>query len=112
MSVSDRYIPVSAAASSLRLIYGPNAAKKIAREFDVAVVTAKTWLAGRIPAGRERQIALALIAECDRVDALIAETRKNLAEVANAESGAVARNSTDRRRPLARRTGGPQLIQS
>jgi hypothetical protein len=59
-------------AADLRLVYGPNAAKKIARRFGIAVVTAKLWLAGRAPSAREREIARALIAECDRLEGMIA----------------------------------------
>lgn len=97
MSVSEKDKSVTAEAAALRLIYGPNAAKKIARQFDIAVVTAKFWLAGRMPVARRREIAAALVTECDRLESMIAETRRRWAEVADDEtSSAVARVPADR----------------
>jgi hypothetical protein len=52
VSLSEKHKSVSDAAIALRLVYGPNAAKKIARKFGIAVVTAKFWLSGRTPAVR------------------------------------------------------------
>ena len=92
MSLSQKHKSMMAAAESLRLVYGPNAAKKIARSFNVAVVTAKLWLAGRAPTSREKEIAAALLAECLRLEAQIAEIRATWQGVGDAEEGgAVAR---------------------
>jgi hypothetical protein len=93
------------AAADLRLIYGQNAAKKIAREFGIAVVTAKVWLSGRTPTAREAEIGAALLAECDRLEALIAETRQRWSREAreDEEAGATARQSLDHRGPPPRR---------
>jgi len=109
---------VTDAAASLRLVYGPNAAKKIARRFGIAVVTAKLWLAGRTPAARHEDIRRALLDECIRLEARLHEIRTEWAEVAgddgagNKETGrngategaaaAVARGPADRGRPLVR----------
>jgi hypothetical protein len=86
------------AAADLRLIYGPNAAKKIARHFGIAVVTAKVWLSGRTPTARQGEIAEALLAECDRLETIIAETRKRWAigETSDETLGVVAREDLDR----------------
>jgi hypothetical protein len=86
------------AAADLRIIYGPNAAKKIARQFGIAVVTAKVWLSGRTPTARQGEIAEALLAECDRLETIIAETRKRWAigETSDETLGVVAREDLDR----------------
>jgi hypothetical protein len=97
VSLSEKHIPVNAAAD-LRVVYGPNAAKKIARKFGIAVVTAKVWLSGRTPTARQGEIAAALLAECDRLEALIAETRKRWATGATSveTTGFVAGQRPDR----------------
>lgn len=76
MSLSFRHRSMINAAADLRLVYGPNAAKKIARRFGIAVVTAKLWLSGCAPTAREQEIAGALLAECTRLEELIADTRR------------------------------------
>lgn len=85
------------AAASMRLVYGPYAAKKISRRFGIAVRTAKKWLTGQTPTDRELEIAHALIAECDRLEALIAETRSRWQGVVD-ESSQTSR-SVARRAP-------------
>lgn len=65
-------------AAILRDVYGPNASKKIARRFGVAVVTAKVWLAGRFPEARTLELAAAVREELDRIDARNAEIRRLL----------------------------------
>lgn len=105
---------MTTAASDLRLAYGPNAAKKIARKFGVAVVTAKLWLAGRTPAARHEQIRQALLAQADELEALVTDIRRRWEqEVADETSEtrrigaaagpdhAVARGQVHRRRPVA-----------
>lgn len=76
MYLSRKHNPMTSAAADLRLVYGPNAAKKIARQFGVAVVTAKLWLAGRTPAARHEEIRQALLAQADELDALVADIRR------------------------------------
>jgi ribosomal protein S18 acetylase RimI-like enzyme len=86
------------AATDLRVIYGPNAAKKIARRFSVANVTAKIWLTGRLPQARRQEIARELIVECDRMEQRAAEIRRRWeAEAAtNEATGIVAGDAADR----------------
>lgn len=76
MSLSQKYKSVTAAATDLRELYGPNAAKKIARDFGVAVVTAKVWLAGRFPLARREELAQRIAAKLDERDAKSAEIRR------------------------------------
>jgi hypothetical protein len=85
------------AATDLRVVYGPNAAKKIARRFGIAVVTAKVWLSGRTPTARQGEIATALLAECDRLETIIAETRQRWATGATSDetTGFVAGQDPD-----------------
>lgn len=105
MSLSERHKPVTATAVSLRAVYGPNAAKKIARRFGIAVVTAKLWLAGRTPTAREVEIARAIKEECARVKAMIAQIEQDMDEVAHAKAGALARGEAGRARAPARGMG-------
>lgn len=98
------------AATDLRFVYGPNAAKKIARRFGVAVVTAKLWLAGRTPAAREQEIARTLLAECSRLETIIADTRRRWEGVVGDElvetGGALARREADCDGSPSRGVGG------
>lgn len=91
MSLSRKHKSMSEAAADLRFVYGPNAAKKIARRFGVAVVTAKLWLAGRTPTAREREIARALLEECSRLEMVVADTKRRWERIADAENSPVAR---------------------
>lgn len=86
MPMCKRYKSVTASAAMLRDVYGPNAAKKIARRFGVAVITAKVWLAGRFPEHRTRELALAVRDELDRIDRRNAEIRRQL-EQAESDRG-------------------------
>lgn len=115
MSLSRKHKPMTSAAADLRLVYGPNAAKKISRRFGVAVVTAKLWLAGRTPAARHEEFRQALLAQADELDALVAGIRRRWEQEAvhetnsqrrdGAASGpapAVARGKADRNGSLVR----------
>jgi len=81
--------------------------KRLARLMNVPHETARHWAFRRIPDARRKEIALALIAECDRLQTLISQTRQRWAEVADEAGGAVARGEADPRRPLPRRVGQP-----
>lgn len=67
--------------TALRLVYGPCAAKKLARSYGVSVATAKAWLAGRLALRREDRLTRLLEdmarhrAELERVEAWINELR-------------------------------------
>ncbi len=74
-------------AADFRTVYGACAAKKIARDFGIAIATATLWLSGNIPASRRRQIAAGLIVELDRQAAQRAEIRGRLLEIAEARVG-------------------------
>ena len=63
-------------AAALREVYGPCAAKKIARDFGVAVITAKTWLNGRVPPARAEELRRQILARLDERDRLSAEIRR------------------------------------
>lgn len=107
MSLCKRDKPVTSAATDLRTVYGPNAAKKIGREWGVAVVTAKLWLAGRFPLVRRDELARRIVAELDRQDVTRAEIRRRWAGDASAETSAVDSDRVGVRlgRPSV---GGPQ----
>lgn len=91
---------MSDAAAILRDVYGHGAAKKIARRFNVAVVTAKVWLAGRFPETRTQELAAVVREELDRIDERNKQIRKRLgignwddglAEAISETSGSTAR---------------------
>ena len=117
LSLSEKANPVTPAAADLRRVYGPHAAKKIARRFGVAVVTAKLWLAGRTPAARHEEFRQELLAQADELEALVADIRRRWEqkEVADGTDGgtrrrgeasrpnaSVAGGSTDRNGPVVR----------
>lgn len=77
---------MSDASVILRDVYGPNAAKKIARKFGVAVITAKVWLAGRFPESRTQELAAAVREELNRLDARNKQIREQLG-IGDAEAG-------------------------
>ncbi|MGE5151192.1 MAG: hypothetical protein ACM3II_13810 [Rhodospirillaceae bacterium] len=92
MSLSQKDKSVITEAAALREVYGPHAAKKIARDFGVAIVTAKLWLAGRFPMARRDELAQRIRAELDRRDAISAEIRRRWATGGAVETdGVVAR---------------------
>ena len=82
--------------------------KRLASLMDVPLETARHWAFRRLPDARRKEVALALIAECDHLEALIIETRRRWAEVANETGGAVARGAADPLRPLPGRVGEPR----
>lgn len=93
MSLYQKYIRMTV-ATDLREVYGPNAAKKIARDFGVAVITAKVWLAGRFPVARHDELAERITARLNRRDELSAEIRRRWASGGTGEtSGVVAGRS-------------------
>lgn len=66
------------AAEILRDVFGANAAKKIAKRFDVAIITAKVWLAGRFPQTRLNELAAAVKEELETIERRHEEIRKQL----------------------------------
>jgi len=83
--------------------------KRLARLMGVPHETARHWAFRRIPDARRKEIALALIAECDRLQTLVDETRQRWAEVADEVGGVVARGEADPQRPALGRVGQPRL---
>jgi hypothetical protein len=79
--------------------------KRLARLMGVPPETARHWAFRRLPDARRKEIALALIAECDRLQTLINETRQRWSEVADETSGAVARGTPDQQRSPPGRVG-------
>lgn len=97
MEISKKDIPVTREADALRFAYEPNAAKKIAREWGVAIVTAKLWLSGRFPIARREELAARIVTRLEERDALSAAIMRQWAGGSESETnGAVAR-----RRPVA-----------
>ncbi len=76
MSLSQKHMPMVDAALDLKETYGHNAAKLIARDFGIAVVTAKVWLSGRVPLARREDLAMKITAKLDERDAKSAEIRR------------------------------------
>lgn len=97
MSVFRKDKSVTSDADVLRFVYEPNAAKKIAREFGVAVVTAKVWLAGRFPVARREQLAAHIQARLDERDAISAEIRRRWSGGNSNETSKATRALDDRR---------------
>jgi hypothetical protein len=82
--------------------------KRLARLMGVPHETARHWAFRRLPDARRKEIALALIAECDRLQTLISQTRQRWAEVADEAGGAVVGRDAYPRRPGPRRVGQPR----
>ena len=80
--------------------------KRLANLMGVPPETARHWAFRRLPDARRKEIALALIAECDRLQTLVIETRQRWAEVADEAGGAVAGRDVDPQRPPPGRVGG------
>ena len=92
--MSQKGKSVSSEADALKFVYEPHAAKKIARDFSVAVRTAKFWLSGRFPVARREELAARITARLEERDAMSAAIRRQWGECGSAE---VAR-AEDRRR--------------
>lgn len=69
---------MSETAALLRDVYGPHAAKKIARGFGVSIAAAKVWLAGRFPENRTNDLVAAVRQELDRIDERNKQIRERL----------------------------------
>src|SRR5947209_4403077 len=94
-------------AASIQAVLPRHTVKALARLVGVPPETARSWLYKRMPLARRREIAAALLAECDRLEQVIADTRRHWAEAARDEaSGAMAVGETDRPRPAPGRVGG------
>lgn len=79
--------------------------KRLARHLGVPVATARHWVYRRAPVARRGDIADAIIAECVRLTAVIAETRR-VAEGMKHEAGRVmAGGMVSHNRPRSRRVG-------
>ena len=87
MSPSKKDVSVNTPADALRIAYGPHAAKKIAREFNVALNTAKCWLAGRFPEARREELVQRIIAELDRQDIERDAIRRQIREARGRSTG-------------------------
>lgn len=86
--------------------------KRLARSMGVPTETARCWIYRGLPVARRQEIAHALIAEADRLEQLIAETRKRWEGVANEPSGSVARGQADRAGPQAGGVGRRPLMRA
>lgn len=109
MSSKRKVESVTDAAADIRAVFPRHAPKLLARLLGVPVGTAHEWVYRRMPEARRKDVALALIAECDRLEAVIADTRrrwKEVADDADEAGGALARRQADRARAPARRMGG------
>jgi len=104
---------VSADTAALPSEFSRHWCKRLARAMGVPHETARYWTFRRIPEARREEIALALVAECDRLEAVIKDIRQEWLGVAgdkssetqrdNATDGAavfVDRRKADRRRPV------------
>lgn len=82
-------------------------AKRLAHMLDVPTETARSWVYRSMPRARRKEIALALIAECDRLEAVIADTRRRWKEVADVEADrALDRGEADSAGPQTGGVGG------
>jgi hypothetical protein len=106
MGICRKYTSMIAGAADLRAVYEPHAAKKIAREFGVAVVTAKIWLSGRFPIARQEELRRRIVAELDRQDLIRAEIRRRWSGETSEANSAVGRGRAGLARAKADRLGG------
>ena len=81
--------------------------KRLARLVGVPTETARFWVYHRMPEARRAQVARAILAECDKLEAAIAETRRRWGEIAGDEAaGAVGGRPDDAPGAPTRRMGG------
>jgi len=79
--------------------------KRLARLMGVPTETARHWAFRRLPDARRKEIALALVAECDGLLTLVTQTRQRWQGVADETGGAVARGKADPHRTPPGRVG-------
>ena len=88
---------MSDAGAILRDLFGRNAAKKIAREFNISVRTAKAWLAGLFPESRTNELVAVTRKELELIDARHRKIRKDLGiEDEERRGGAASRSAMGR----------------
>lgn len=97
MSSPNVYDPMTATAFVPEL--GRHWPKRLARLVGVPTETARFWVYHRMPEARREQVARAILSECDKLEAAIAETRRRWGEIA----GRLALWAADRMTRLARR---------
>jgi hypothetical protein len=105
MSSKRKVESVMGAAADVRAIFPRHAPKLLARLLGIPVGTAHEWIYRRMPEARRNEVALVLLAECDRLEMMIADTRRRWEGVANAPDGSVARGKAAVARPEADRVG-------
>ena len=79
---------VSDVAADLRAI-SRHAPKLVALKLRVPVGTAHEWLYRRLPDARRKEVAAVLLAECARLERLIADTRRRWGDAADEANGDV-----------------------
>lgn len=79
--------------------------KRLARAVGVPLETARFWIYKGMPDARRREIATALLAECDRLELVIADTRRRWEGVADEADRAAAGGAAGRVGPEADRMG-------
>lgn len=113
MALHQKGKSVSAETAALPLEFSRHWCKRLARAMGVPHETARYWTFRRIPDARREEIALALVAECDRLSARLEDIRNDWLGIAgesnsaarrdNATEGAAAfvdRRKADRRRSV------------
>lgn len=79
--------------------------KRLARAVGVSVETARFWIYKGMPDSRRQEIAVALLAECDRLEQVVADTRRQWKGIADEADRAAAGGAADRDGSQARRVG-------
>lgn len=117
MSSHQKGERVTSATATLPPEFARHWVKRLARAMGVPQETARHWAFRRIPDARRKEIALALIAECDRLEAAIQDTRRRWEREATDEAdgnkawridaaagqdAVVDRRQADRHRPVVR----------
>lgn len=79
--------------------------KRLARLMGVPTETARHWAFRKLPDTRRQEIASAMLAECDRLEQVLANTRRRWEGVRNAADSSVARGKAAEARSQDDRVG-------
>ena len=81
--------------------------KRLARAAGVSFETARFWIWKGMPDSRRQEIAAVILAECDRLEVIVQETRMRWEGVANEAAGTTPGGAAGQARPQTDRVGEP-----
>lgn len=101
MSLYKTYEPGVSVTAAIEPALGRHWVKRLARRMGVPTPTARHWIYIKMPVARHAEIAEAILAECDVLEVMIAETRQRFRGEIHEAAGELARGEARAASPPA-----------